>query len=103
MSGQIEVYDSAKFKTLVSRKRKVILFLTLFFFCYYISLPLLATFFPNVMNQNVIGGIPFSWFFALSQFLLTAVICIIYFIKAKSFDRSVEEINNEYLIKGRKI
>lgn len=103
MSDQNHIYDSVIFKHFVSKKKTIILFLTLFFLCYYLSLPLLTTFFPHVMNVIVIGGIPLSWFFALSQFLVTGVICIVYYKKAKAFDRTVETIKNEVFVRGKNV
>ncbi|MGO4890218.1 DUF485 domain-containing protein [Anaerobacillus sp. MEB173] len=100
MSRKIVIYDSTTFKRFVSKKRTYILILTLFFFLYYISLPVLTTFFPNIMNHTIIGGLPFAWFYALSQFFAIWLICFLYYRKAKSFDETVEQLKNESVNRG---
>lgn len=100
MLDENQIYHSSTFQQLLSKKKIVIFGLTLFFFSYYLLLPILTSYFPTLMAYQVYGNITFAWFFAFSQFMMTGTICWIYYRKAKSFDIAVEEIRSEYVDRG---
>nr|WP_238590931.1 DUF485 domain-containing protein [Paenibacillus beijingensis] len=72
--------------------------MTLFFFTFYFSLPLLASY-SKVLNTPIVGPIPLAWFFAFCQFIMTWTLCIVYTQKSKQFDSMVIEIK-KCLMKG---
>ena len=75
------------FAALRAAKRRFIVPATIFFLCYYMTLPVLVGFWPEAMKQTVIGKINWAYLFALSQFVMTWVICWLYVRAAKRWDR----------------
>ena len=59
---------------------------TIFFFLYYISLPILVGFYPDLMKTPVWGKVNLAYLFALSQFLMTWILCAAYVRVAKRWD-----------------
>jgi uncharacterized membrane protein (DUF485 family) len=101
MSDNHQIYHSSTFKKLVNRKKVFIITLTLFFFPFFLLLPILTSYFPALMTYKIYGDITFAWIFAFSQFIMTGTISYIYYIKAKSFDVTVEQIKNEHIQRGQ--
>ncbi|MDU2243738.1 MAG: DUF485 domain-containing protein [Paenibacillus sp.] len=89
-----EVWHSAKFKTLISRKKRFIIPLTVFFLLFYFALPVMTSY-SEVLNRPAIGPISWAWMFAFAQFVMTWVLCILYSRVARRFDRLVDEIRRE--------
>jgi uncharacterized membrane protein (DUF485 family) len=100
MSGN-QIYHSSTFKKLVIRKKVVIITLTLFFFSYFLLLPILTSYVPALMTYKIYGHVTFAWIFAFSQFIMTGTISYIYYIKARSFDDTVEQIKNKHVQRGQ--
>lgn len=94
-----EIAQSMEFKELLQAKRKFIVPMSLFFFCFYILLPILTSY-SEVLNTPAVGAITWAWIFAFAQFVMTWSLCIIYTKKAESFDRISEKILNQ-LNQGR--
>lgn len=90
----LEVWQSAKFKTLLSRKKRFILPATVFFLLFYFALPIMTSY-SEVLNRPAIGPISWAWVFAFAQFVMTWALCIIYSRVARRFDRMVDEIKQE--------
>lgn len=90
-SAYSDVAKSPEFKQLLKAKRKFILPMSIFFLCFYIALPLMTSY-SKVLNTKAFGDITWAWIFALAQFVMTWVLCIIYNKKAKSFDEMSEGI-----------
>lgn len=65
---------------------------TIFFLVYYMSLPVLIGFWPEAMKMPVIGKVNWAYLFALSQFLMTWVLCALYVRTAKRWDRMNAEL-----------
>lgn len=89
-----EVWHSAKFKTLISRKKRFIIPSTVFFLLFYFALPIMTSY-SEVLNQPAIGPISWAWLFAFAQFVMTWALCILYSRVARKFDRLVDEIRQE--------
>jgi uncharacterized membrane protein (DUF485 family) len=83
------------FAELKRAKRRFILPATIFFLVYYMALPVLVGFFPEAMKQPVWGKINWAYAFALSQFLMTWIVCALYVRVARRWDR----MNTELLAK----
>jgi uncharacterized membrane protein (DUF485 family) len=101
MSENHQIYHSSTFQRFLSRKKVFIFGLTLFFFSYYLLLPVLTSYFPTLMTYKVYGDLTFAWIFAFSQFIMTGTISCIYYKKAKSYDITVEQIRREHLNRGK--
>jgi uncharacterized membrane protein (DUF485 family) len=89
------------FRKLVKTKLKFIIPATLFFIVYYFALPVLVGYAPELMNRRVIGSVNVAYLFALSQFLMTWVIALLYVRAASRHDRMAREVVEESIEKGR--
>ena len=87
--------SSQTMKTLLRKKRRFIIPTTIFFICYYFSLPLLVSYLPEWVNIPVIGQITIGWLLALSQFLMVWIIATLYLRKGKQYDQLVEKVIEE--------
>ena len=85
------VAQSEDFKNLLKAKRKFIVPLSIFFFVFYFTLPLLTAY-TKVLNTPAIGSITWAWVFAFAQFIMTWTLVTIYMKKAYSFDDMVNKI-----------
>ncbi|OMP66904.1 DUF485 domain-containing protein [Domibacillus epiphyticus] len=82
---------SPEFKSLVKKKNKFLLPITVFFLLFYFTLPFLTSF-STVLNKPAIGDITWVWVFAFAQFIMTWSLCMIYVKKANEFDVESESI-----------
>lgn len=89
-----EVWQSEKFKTLISRKKRFIIPMTVFFLIFYFALPIMTSY-STVLNKPAIGPISWAWLFAFAQFIMTWALCIMYSKKSAEFDRMVEDIKKD--------
>lgn len=85
------IVQSAEFQQLLEAKRKFIVPMSIFFFTFFISLPLLTSY-TTVLNNRAFGDVTWAWVFAFAQFVMTWALCMIYSKKAESFDRLSEKI-----------
>lgn len=90
----LKVWQSTKFKTLLSRKKRFIIPATVFFLLFYFALPILTSY-SDVLNRPAIGPISWAWVFAFAQFIMTWALCILYSRVARGFDKMVDEIKRE--------
>jgi len=74
------------FAELKAAKRRFIIPATIFFLVYYMTLPVLVGFFPAVMKAPVIGKVNWAYLYALSQFVMTWVLCGMYVRTARRWD-----------------
>jgi uncharacterized membrane protein (DUF485 family) len=93
-SDYTSIVQSSSFQTLLSEKKKFIIPVTIFFFCFYFALPILTSY-TTVLNQKFIGSITWAWVFAFSQFVMTWVLCMLYSKKAQRFDELANEVIQE--------
>jgi uncharacterized membrane protein (DUF485 family) len=82
---------SSSFRTLLAEKKKFIIPVTIFFFCFYFALPILTSY-STILNNKFIGDITWAWVFAFLQFIMTWALCILYSKKAARFDQLAEEV-----------
>ncbi|MEH6993313.1 DUF485 domain-containing protein [Neobacillus drentensis] len=88
------IVQLSSFQKLLSEKKKFIIPITIFFFCFYFALPILTSF-STVLNNKFIGSITWAWVFAFLQFVMTWGLCMLYSKKAVKFDDLAEKIVNE--------
>lgn len=74
------------FHALLAAKRRFIVPATIFFLVYYMALPVLVGWFPELMKKPVWGKVNAAYLFAFSQFLMTFVVAWIYMRKARQWD-----------------
>lgn len=88
------IAKSSSFQALLSEKKKFILPITIFFFCFYFLLPIMTSY-STVLNNKFIGDITWAWVFAFMQFIMTWGLCMLYSKKAARFDELAENVVNE--------
>jgi uncharacterized membrane protein (DUF485 family) len=74
------------FAALKAAKRRFIIPATIFFLVYYMTLPVLVGFFPELMKKPVLGKVNWAYLYALSQFVMTWVLCAMYVRTARRWD-----------------
>ncbi|WP_010650404.1 DUF485 domain-containing protein [Oceanobacillus massiliensis] len=85
-------------RLIYEKKRMMTLSLGLVFLFYFL-LPLSLIFFPDVMNRiSFIQGMSWAWLYGFLQIPMTWMMGWIYHVKAKNFDRKVEEIKQGELL-----
>ncbi|MFL6557893.1 MAG: DUF485 domain-containing protein [Bacillus sp. (in: firmicutes)] len=88
------IVQSSSFQTLLSEKKKFIVPITIFFFCFYFALPVLTSY-TTVLNHKFIGSITWAWVFAFLHFVMTWVLCMLYSKKAARFDELANKVIEE--------
>ncbi|MDQ1001105.1 uncharacterized membrane protein (DUF485 family) [Neobacillus niacini] len=88
------IVQSSSFQKLLSEKKKFIIPITIFFFCFYFALPILTSY-STVLNNKFIGSISWAWVFAFLQFVMTWGLCMLYSKKAAKFDELAEKVVKE--------
>lgn len=81
-----------EFAALKKAKLRFIIPGTIFFLVYYMTLPVLVGFFPAAMKTPVWGKVNWAYIFALSQFIMTWVMCALYVRVAKGWDKMNAEL-----------
>ena len=89
-----QVVQSQKFQVLLKKKRNFIVPLTIFFFVFYFTLPIMTAY-STVLNQEAFLHMNWAWIFAFAQFIMTWTLCTLYTKKARSFDAMAEEIKKD--------
>jgi uncharacterized membrane protein (DUF485 family) len=93
-SDYTAIVQSSSFQKLLSEKKKFIVPITIFFFCFYFALPVLTSY-TTVLNHKFIGSITWAWVFAFLQFVMTWVLCMLYSKKATRFDELAKKVIQE--------
>ena len=91
-----KVQSSPQFKQFLSKKKKFIVPLTVFFMIFYFLLPIFTSY-TTFLNTPAFGNISWVWIFAFSQFVMVWVLSGMYVRKAASFDKEAEQIIHEQL------
>jgi uncharacterized membrane protein (DUF485 family) len=86
------IADHPDFAALKRAKLRFIVPGTVFFLLYYMTLPVLVGFCPELMKTPVWGKVNWAYLFALSQFIMTWVICALYIRTARRWDRMNAEL-----------
>ncbi|PTX98358.1 DUF485 domain-containing protein [Spartobacteria bacterium LR76] len=75
------------FKSLLASKARFIVPATVFFLAYYLALPILVGWFPNLMTKEAFGGLNWAYVFAFSQFIMAWVVAFLYVAAAAGWDK----------------
>jgi uncharacterized membrane protein (DUF485 family) len=89
-----KVARTSAFQDLMQRKKRFIIPATIFFFVYYMGLPVLAGF-TTVLNVQVVGALSLAWIYALSQFIMTWTLLHLYVSRANKWDEIVDRVREE--------
>ncbi len=87
-----ELEAKPEFRSLLGRKARFIVSATIFFMSYYLALPILVGYFPDLMKKQVLGKVNIAYVFALSQFLMAWIVAFIYVRKASRWDKEAAEV-----------
>jgi uncharacterized membrane protein (DUF485 family) len=89
-----EVARSELFRRLMTKKKRFIIPLTLFFLAFYFTLPVLTSYF-DVLNREAVGSITWAWVLAFAQFIMTWALCYVYSRKSVEFDALCDELKQQ--------
>ena len=95
-----QIAESEEFKELKRSKNRFIWPIAIFFFIYYLAFPLMAGYAKPLMSHFLFGNITFGYLYGLTFYFVAWALAGIYVVKAKSFDKKVEEITEKYFEKG---
>lgn len=85
-----------EFNALLKRKARFIISATIFFMAYYLALPILVGWFPELMKTQVLGKVNIAYLFALSQFLMAWIIAFMYVRKAATWDKEAAAVVKDH-------
>ena len=80
------------FRSLLAQKAKFIVPTTIFFLIYYLALPILVGYWPDLMKKKVLGQVNIAYLFALSQFFMAWIIAFLYVRVAAKWDKQAASV-----------
>ena len=80
------------FRALLARKARFIVPATIFFLIYYLALPVLVGYYPELMKKKVWGEVNIAYVFALSQFFMAWIMAFLYVRVAAKWDKAAAEV-----------
>jgi uncharacterized membrane protein (DUF485 family) len=86
------IANSAEFRHLLAVKRIFIIPAFVFFLAYYLLLPVLVGYAPQLMSASVVGTVTVAYVFALSQFVVGWTIACLYLKASSRFDELLKEV-----------
>ncbi len=81
-----------EFRALLARKSRFIIPATIFFLTYYLALPILVGYYPELMKKRVWGEVNVAYVFALSQFFMAWIMAFLYVRVAAQWDKSAAAV-----------
>jgi uncharacterized membrane protein (DUF485 family) len=81
-----------EFRALLVRKRQFIVPSLVFFMLFYLALPILVGYWPDLMKTKVWGEVNIAYVFALSQFLMAWIMAYLYVRVASKWDKAAAEV-----------
>ena len=87
-----ELEARPEFKSLLSKKARFIIGGTIFFMAYYLALPILVGYFPDLMKKKVWGEVNIAYVFALSQFFMAWIMAFVYVRVATAWDKMAASV-----------
>lgn len=91
-----EIEAQPAFGALLARKSRFIISATIFFLIYYLALPVLVGYWPELMKHKVWGEVNVAYLFALSQFFMAWIVAFIYVRVAAKWDKEAAAIIKNY-------
>ena len=87
-----EIEAKPAFQSLLARKAKFIIAATVFFMLYYLALPVLVGYWPDLMKKQIWGKVNIAYVFALSQFFMAWIVAFIYVRVAAKWDKEAAAV-----------
>ena len=81
-----------EFRALLARKSRFIIPATIFFLIYYLALPILVGYCPELMKKKVWGEVNVAYVIALSQFFMAWIMAFLYVRVAAQWDKSAAAV-----------
>ncbi len=81
-----------EFRNLLRSKARFIITATIFFMAYYLALPILVGYYPELMKTKVWGEVNIAYVFALSQFFMAWIMAFVYVRVATGWDKSAASV-----------
>lgn len=81
-----------EFRALLARKTAFIVPAFFFFMIYYLALPVLVGYYPELMKIRVWGEVNVAYIFAFSQFIMAWVMAWLYVRVAAKWDREAAAV-----------
>ena len=91
-----EIEAKPAFRHLLARKARFIIPATIFVLIYYLALPVLVGYYPELMKKKVWGEVNMAYVFALSQFFMAWIMAFIYVRVAAQWDKSAAEVIHDH-------
>ncbi|MEI3607163.1 DUF485 domain-containing protein [Pseudogracilibacillus sp. SE30717A] len=91
-----QIEQTEEFKELKRQKYKFIFPVPILFFLYYLTFPILSAYAKPLMTKLVIGNLTFGYLFGLSYFIVIWTLAFVYVVKARKYDRMIDEIVQKY-------
>jgi uncharacterized membrane protein (DUF485 family) len=81
-----------EFRALLARKARFIIPASVFFMIYYLALPILVGYWPELMKKKVWGEVNVAYLFALSQFFMAWIMAFLYVRVATQWDKAAAAV-----------
>jgi uncharacterized membrane protein (DUF485 family) len=81
-----------EFRALLARKKAFIVPALVFFMLFYLALPILVGYWPDLMKRKVWGEVNIAYVFALSQFFMSWIMAWLYVRVAAKWDASAASV-----------
>lgn len=91
-----KIEQTEEFQNLKRRKYKFVFSIPILFFFYYLMFPILSAYAKPLMSSFVFGNFTFGYLYGISYYVVIWALAFIYVLKARSYDRQVEEIIAKY-------
>lgn len=92
----VEIEQSEEFKELIRRKYRFIFPVPLVFIAYYLFFIVMSAYAQDFMVQPLLGNLTTGYIFGISYYLVIWALAFVYVVKARQYDKLVEEIVEKY-------
>ena len=92
----IKIEQSEEFKELKRRKYRFIFPVPLLFIAYYLFFIVMSAYAQDFMAQPLLGNLTTGYLFGISYYLVIWALAFVYVIKARQYDKLVDEIVEKY-------
>ena len=92
----IKIEQTDEFKELKRRKYRFIFPIPLLFIAYYLFFIVMSAYAQDFMAEPLIGNLTKGYLFGVSYYIVIWALAFIYVVKARSYDKLVDEIVEKY-------
>lgn len=92
----IMIEQSEEFKELKRRKYRFIFPVPLLFIAYYLFFIVMSAYAQDFMSQPLLGNLTTGYLFGISYYLVIWILAFVYVLKARQYDKLVDEIVEKY-------